>query len=74
MTDFGSLPASPSVSTEPNLTTVLALLEDARSVMRIVSDGFEDEGDRVYLGSTNHADWLRAKAEKIEAYLIECAQ
>tara|TARA_R110000868_G_scaffold20938_2_gene87741 strand:- start:1426 stop:1935 length:510 start_codon:yes stop_codon:yes gene_type:complete len=80
MAPCGTKPAPPLVSTgsrpqeavptEPSLPTVLALLEDARSMMRIVSDGFEDEGDRTYLGSTNHADWLRAKAEKIEAYFI----
>lgn len=46
-----------------------AMVESARSMMRIVSDGAEDEGDRVYFGSSNHADWLRSEAEKIEACL-----
>lgn len=68
----GSLPAAsqPSVPTECGDKAVLAMLESARSMMRIVSDGFADEGDRVYLGSTNHADWLRDEAERVEAFLI----
>ena len=35
-------------------------LEKMRNALTSVHDGMEDEGDRIYFGSTNHADDLRA--------------
>lgn len=35
-------------------------LEKMRNALISVHDGMEDEGDRIYFGSTNHADDLRA--------------
>lgn len=50
MTAF--VPARPSASEMAELIT-------------LVSDGLEDEGDRVYLGSTNHKDLLRDMTQAI---------
>lgn len=38
-----------------------------RDTLLLVRDGMEDEGDRVYFGSTNDADDLKAIIEKIDA-------
>ncbi|MDQ4421507.1 hypothetical protein OOT33_13850 [Sphingobium sp. DEHP117] len=35
-------------------------LEKMRIALVNINDGLEDEGDRIYLGSTNHADDIRA--------------
>jgi hypothetical protein len=35
------------------------LTERMKSVISLVAQELEDEGDRIYLGSTNHADALR---------------
>lgn len=49
------------------------LLEMGKNVVLFV-DEFEDEGDRVYFGSTNHADYLRELRQKIDKvwYDQEC--
>jgi hypothetical protein len=42
-------------------------LEKMRLMLVAVHDELEDEGDRVYLGSTNHADQLRAVWQMADA-------
>ena len=42
-------------------------LDQARIAMFTVVDGMEDEGDRVYFGSTNHADILKDAAQEADA-------
>lgn len=42
-------------------------LESLRGAVQITVDGLEDEGDRVYLGSTNHADMLREAYREMDA-------
>ena len=51
--------------------SMASLMEDARSKIREISDHTEDEGDRAYFGSTNHADWLQDLAEEMEAWVID---
>lgn len=51
--------------------SMASLMEKARSQLRQVTDHIEDEGDRAYFGSTNHADWLRDLAEDMEAWVID---
>ena len=46
-------------------------VEEARSLIRVATDAAEDEGDRLYFGSSNHADWLRDWAEKIERSALQ---
>jgi hypothetical protein len=43
------------------------LLLKFRDVIGAVVDGLEDERDRVYFGSSNHADALREVHEEIES-------
>jgi len=42
-------------------------------LLSAVSDDLEDEGDRVYLGSTNHADRIRAMAEEWRGHRYDVA-
>jgi hypothetical protein len=42
------------------------LMRRFRSTLSNVRDGLEDEGDRIYFGSTNDADELRAIIEEVE--------
>lgn len=52
---------------------VADLLELLGSTVIKVSDALEDEGDRVYLGSTNHKDALQdAVNEWFEARYLIC--
>lgn len=51
--------------------SMASLMETARSQIRQISDHTEDEGDRAYFGSTNHADWLQDLAEDMEAWVID---
>lgn len=56
----------------PPNTDLLARL--SQTVIR-VADGLEDEGDRVYLGTTNHADELRDLADEcFELEYLDLAQ
>lgn len=50
------MPMSPKATKE--------VLEDFGALIMLVADGLEDEGDRVFLGSTNHADALRDACQK----------
>ena len=45
-------------------------LDEFRSELNNISRAAEDEGDRVYFGSTNDADDLRAVAERFEGMII----
>lgn len=38
--------------------SIVVLLDAARERIQEIFDHLDDEGDRVYLGSTNHRDWL----------------
>jgi len=40
------------------------LLEKMGSLIMEVSDNLEDEGDRVYLGTTNHRDQLQVMVDE----------
>lgn len=51
--------------------SMASLMETARSQIRQISDHTEDEGDRAFFGSTNHADWLKDLAEDMEGWLID---
>lgn len=51
--------------------SMASLMETARSQIRQISDHIEDEGDRAFFGSTNHADWLKDLAEDMEAWVID---
>lgn len=42
-------------------------LESMRVMLLAVRDGLEDEGDRIYLGSTNHADLIEAAWDEADA-------
>lgn len=42
------------------------LMRKFRDTLSNVRDGLEDEGDRIYLGSTNDADQLREIVEEVE--------
>lgn len=44
---------------EDRITKERKLLERFGTIIMAVSDGLDDEGDRVYLGSTNDRDLLR---------------
>jgi hypothetical protein len=41
------------------------ILLELREKLSLFVDEIEDEGDRVYLGSTNHADYLREAEERM---------
>ena len=43
------------------------LLDRSHTISNII-DGIEDEGDRVYFGSTNDADELRAINDELVAF------
>jgi hypothetical protein len=63
-----SPPRSPTSPNKPSKTDLLHTLGSAAS---ICVDHAEDEGDRVYFGSTNHMDQLREAAHAYQAYQIE---
>src|SRR5690606_16512270 len=46
-------------------TYLAKFLLDLREKLALFVDEIEDEGDRVYLGSTNHADYLREAEERM---------
>ncbi len=60
--------ASDELARADHARTVYArALEKMRLALVNVHDGLEDEGDRIYLGSTNHADDLRAAWQTADA-------
>jgi len=42
-----------------------------REALNNIAKGAEDEGDRVYFGSTNDADWLKEIARDVDAYAFD---
>lgn len=51
--------------------SLITLVELMRSSLRQIADETQDEGDRVYFGSTNHADALRDMADKAEMWVFD---
>lgn len=47
------------------------LVHQLGGTCRLCVDDLEDEGDRTYLGSTNHADVLKSAAELYEQFRID---
>ena len=47
------------------------LLIRLREALNNIADGAEDEGDRVYFGSTNDADWLKEIACEVDSYAFD---
>lgn len=42
-----------------------------REALNNIARGVEDEGDRVYFGSTNDADWLKETARDVDGYAFD---
>jgi len=51
--------------------SIIVLLDDARQTVQNVVDHVEDEGDRSYFGSTNHADRLRDLVEDMDGWSFD---
>lgn len=51
--------------------SIVALLDAARSRIQEIFDHLDDEGDRVYLGSTNHRDWLRDMLDHMDRWSFD---
>lgn len=71
-TRLASTPAAPAqedaIARADHARTIYArALEKMRIALLNVTDNLEDEGDRVYLGSTNHADDLKAAWQLADA-------
>lgn len=51
--------------------SIVVLLDAARSRIQHIFDHLDDEGDRVYLGSTNHRDWLRDMLDHMDRWSFD---
>lgn len=51
--------------------SIVALLDAARMRIQQIADHLDDEGDRVYLGSTNHRDWLREMLDHMDRWSFD---
>ncbi|MDH0615890.1 MULTISPECIES: hypothetical protein [unclassified Agrobacterium] len=51
--------------------SIVTLLNDTRQKVQEIFDHIEDEGDRVYFGSTNHADWLRELLDDMDGWSFD---
>lgn len=51
--------------------SIIVLMDDARQKVQEVVDHIQDEGDRTFLGSTNHADWLRDLVEDMDGWSFD---
>lgn len=51
--------------------SLISLVEKMRSELRQITDHIDDEGDRTYFGSTNHADTLRNLANYTEMWVFD---
>jgi hypothetical protein len=47
------------------------LIHQLGATVTLISDGLDDEGDRVYLESTNHCEVLKRAAELYDEYRIK---
>ncbi|QSZ57248.1 hypothetical protein BTN45_09120 [Rhizobium sp. ZX09] len=50
---------------------IVVLLDAARNRIQEIFDHLDDEGDRVYLGSTNHRDWLRDMLDHMDRWSFD---
>lgn len=57
---------NPMTKAQPSLLELAPLMKRIDIVLSNIVDALEDEGDRVYLGSTNDVDTLKALSEEIE--------
>lgn len=53
---------------EAKLAKLAKLLEDLGFTLQAVYDELTDEGDRVYLGSTNHKETIRDALDKFDEW------
>lgn len=51
--------------------SIIALMDDTRQKVQEIVDHIEDEGDRSYFGSSNHADWLRDLADDMTSWSFD---
>lgn len=51
--------------------SIVMLLDAARMRIQEIFDHLDDEGDRVYLGSTNHRDWLRDMLDHMDRWSFD---
>ncbi len=51
--------------------SIITLMERARQRVQEIFDHLDDEGDRVYLGSTNHRDWLRDMLDHMDRWSFD---
>lgn len=51
--------------------SIVVLLDAARQRIQEIFDHLDDEGDRVYLGSTNHRDWLRDMLDHMDRWSFD---
>ena len=51
--------------------SIVVLLDAARRRIQEIFDHLDDEGDRVYLGSTNHRDWLRDMLDHMDRWSFD---
>ncbi|WP_313077420.1 hypothetical protein [Agrobacterium pusense] len=51
--------------------SIVTLLDAARRRIQEIFDHLDDEGDRVYLGSTNHRDWLRDMLDHMDRWSLD---
>lgn len=51
--------------------SIVVLLNAARNRIQEIFDHLDDEGDRVYLGSTNHRDWLRDMLDHMDRWSFD---
>ena len=51
--------------------SIVALMDSTRQKVQEIVDHIEDESDRAYLGSTNHADWLRDLVEDMDGWSFD---
>ncbi len=59
-----SRPDGSRIFTEDRVRIIVSRMMHMGELLTEVSDGLEDEGDRVYLGTTNHKDLLRDMAQR----------
>lgn len=55
----------------PTPEKIKRLMHQLGAALTFVADNIEDDGDRVYLGSTNHADTLRAARDLYDMYRFD---
>lgn len=51
--------------------SIIVLMDDTRQKLQEVVDHIQDEGDRAFFGSTNHADWLRDLVSDMDGWSFD---